>query len=350
MGQIDWPDFQLALAEYQFCILQQPEVGPKRLRRSLIAFVSQTTQLKKKQVKCWLKPILGELRINDRRLDQDFESFDFEGVVELARSHAELKSSFQQELETEKLKSIKQLAYGASHEINNPLANIATRAQTLLVDERNPERRRKLGSIYVQSMRAHEMISDMMLFAHPPQPKFDACDIYQVCQNVIRDNRSVFSETKKIRFNLRRYPNVPEIECDKTQIAEVFAALLRNSCESIMDSGRIDVKIWPRDEANICLSITDDGEGISDEIRVHMFDPYYSGREAGRGLGFGLSKSWTIVTQLHAGQIDVRTLNDGRTEIQILLPMKQSAARADDSIHSNTSTPTVKDCANNHAA
>ena len=71
--------------------------------------------------------------------------------------------------------ALKELAYGASHEINNPLANIAARAQTLLEDEPDPERRRKLTAIHRQAMRAHEMIADLMLFARPP--KLELADV-----------------------------------------------------------------------------------------------------------------------------------------------------------------------------
>ncbi|MCC7476100.1 MAG: HAMP domain-containing histidine kinase, partial [Pirellulales bacterium] len=79
-----------------------------------------------------------------------------------ANRHA---AEFERRLQHEKLESLKELAYGASHEINNPLANIAARAQTLLADEPQPERRRKLIAIHRQALRAHEMISDLMLFA-----------------------------------------------------------------------------------------------------------------------------------------------------------------------------------------
>src|SRR3954462_13492736 len=79
------------------------------------------------------------------------------------------QAEFERRLERNKLDAMKELAYGASHEINNPLANIAARAQTLLEDEEDPQRRQKLIAIHRQAMRAHEMISDLMLFARPPK-------------------------------------------------------------------------------------------------------------------------------------------------------------------------------------
>ena len=75
-------------------------------------------------------------------------------VVTRLQRLAQLESQFQETLEHEKLESLRQFAYGASHEINNPLANISTRAQTLLREETNPERRRKLATINAQAFRA----------------------------------------------------------------------------------------------------------------------------------------------------------------------------------------------------
>ena len=69
-------------------------------------------------------------------------------------------------VDPEKLAALKELAYGASHEINNPLANIAARAQTLLREEVDLERRRALEAIHAQAMRAHEMISDLIERGH----------------------------------------------------------------------------------------------------------------------------------------------------------------------------------------
>src|SRR5881397_2980256 len=77
-------------------------------------------------------------------------------------------ADFAAAVEAAKLRALYDFAYGLSHEINNPLANIATRAQTLLVDEKDPERRRKLATIVQQAFKAHEMIADLMLFARPP--------------------------------------------------------------------------------------------------------------------------------------------------------------------------------------
>jgi signal transduction histidine kinase len=72
-------------------------------------------------------------------------------------------------------------------------------------------------------------------------------------------------------------------------------------------------------ETSADLLVTDTGPGIPEEIRTHLFDPFYSGREAGRGLGFGLSKCWRIV-ELHGGTIEVSGGDGKLTCFAIRLP------------------------------
>src|SRR5438309_5490961 len=94
-----------------------------------------------------------------------------------ATSEVQATRDFDSALEAAKLQALYNFAYGLSHEINNPLANISARAQTLLLDEKNPERRRKLATIVQQAFKAHEMIADLMLFARPPALRPEAVDL-----------------------------------------------------------------------------------------------------------------------------------------------------------------------------
>ncbi|MEK6248472.1 MAG: HAMP domain-containing histidine kinase, partial [Planctomycetales bacterium] len=100
-----------------------------------------------------------------------------------------LEAEFVTVLEDEKLQAMYKLAAGAGHEINNPLGSIAGRAQLLLQDETDPERRRMLTKINSQAFRAHEMISDMMLFARPPAPVCQPLTASELIEGVIREMR-----------------------------------------------------------------------------------------------------------------------------------------------------------------
>ena len=216
---------------------------------------------------------------------------------------------------------MKQLAYGASHEINNPLANIATRAQTMLGDETHPEKRNKLATIYQQAMRAHEMISDMMLFAHPPATHATFVSLRQVVRRFIGQQENDAQSDAAIKTNIFIGPDLDRVCLDQTQFLVVLQMLVRNSKEAIRATkdatGEIEIRLdsvdrqtpglpqrlqhGPADQF-LQVSIQDNGIGVDVRVRRHLFDPFFSGREAGRGLGFGLPKTWRIVEQ-HGGEI-----------------------------------------------
>lgn len=236
-------------------------------------------------------------------------------------------NDFDAAVEQAKLAAMKELAYGASHEINNPLANVAARAQTLLRDEADPERRRALAAIRAQAMRAHEMISDLMLFARPPELYLEDVDLLGLVLKAVAeladesDRRCV-----KIAVDTPSEPLV--VSADATQLTVAIRALLDNGLEAIGENGRIDVmcRTSSKDDGKNAtraeIEITDSGPGIPPEILSRVFDPFFSGREAGRGLGFGLSKCWRIVIE-HGGEVIAENRETGGARFTIRLEQKK---------------------------
>jgi signal transduction histidine kinase len=234
-----------------------------------------------------------------------------------------LATEFEQRLEREKLAALVEFAYGAGHEINNPLANIAARAQTLLEDEPDPERRRKLAAIRRQAMRAHEMIADLMLFARPPKLEIAPADLQKIVRQVV-DEHQGFAGERSVQLACEVSDEPLAIEADATQLAVAIAAVVVNAIEAVGRDGHVTVvsREWIEGEARSAeVIIRDDGPGISETVRRHLFDPFFSGREAGRGLGFGLSKCWRIVTD-HGGSVVVNNAPNGGAEFTIALPQR----------------------------
>lgn len=243
-------------------------------------------------------------------------------AVKIADIHRNI-ADFDARLEREKLESLKELAYGASHEINNPLANIAARAQALLEDEADPERRRKLTAIHRQAMRAHEMIADLMLFARPPKLSPVPCDAYQLANQVVAKRRELAGE-RDIELVCRCGDELAlPVMADETHLAVAIDAVVVNAIEAVGANGRVEIIVRLAvigAERFAEILVCDDGPGITDNVRRHMFDPFFSGREAGRGLGFGLSKCWRIVSD-HGGRVIVYHPSGRGAEISILLPL-----------------------------
>jgi signal transduction histidine kinase len=227
-------------------------------------------------------------------------------------------ASFDSRLEQAKLDAMKELAYGASHEINNPLANISARAQSLLRDERDPERRRTLEAIHLQALRAHEMISDLMLFARPPKLELASVNLGEVIQQAARGLAPEL-QRREISLAITIDDTLPACSADSTQLQVAVHALLDNAANAIGRGGVINVAVKRGEESRVQIIVADNGPGIAAEVRPHIFDPFYSGREAGRGLGFGLSKAWRIIT-LHGGSLEVESPPTGGATFTITLP------------------------------
>lgn len=207
------------------------------------------------------------------------------------------------DLEREKLASLRQFAYGLSHEINNPLTNIATRAQMLLAGEQDPDRRKALETINAQAFRAFEMLADLMLFAHPPAPQRTKFDVAELLRELVQQHQPA-ARAQQTNLTLAELPaELPALSADRTQLASALAAILKNALEAVRTGGVISLAVEVNSAA-LEFCVTDNGPGITPEVRRHLFDPFFSGREAGRGLGLGLCKAWRIA-ELHGGEIHV---------------------------------------------
>ncbi len=203
--------------------------------------------------------------------------------------------------------ALKEFAYGASHEINNPLANIAIRAQILLKQEADPQRRQRLITIEQQAMRAHEMISNLMFYANPPVPKIVELDLAALVDRVVNEMRERCEQQHTDIVVVEPMTNCM-VDGDSSLLEMGVAHLIRNAMEALQEGGRILVQLVETD-SGYELTVIDDGPGISEVASQHLFDPFYSGREAGRGLGFGLAMVWRIL-ELHRGSIDWKQMTE----------------------------------------
>ncbi|HEX7379882.1 MAG TPA: HAMP domain-containing sensor histidine kinase [Pirellulales bacterium] len=230
--------------------------------------------------------------------------------------------AFDERFTAAKLAALAEFAAGAGHEINNPIAVICGRAQLLLEAETSPQRRHELAVINTQAMRVFEMISDMMLFARPPEPKLAACDVAVVARQVVLELQSKAAD-RQVALRFEGGGGSFVANADATQIAVVVRALCENAMAAAPRGGYVVVGVErgrvDGESGEVLLSVSDNGPGIAPAVREHLFDPFFSGRQAGRGLGMGLAKVGRIVTG-HGGGIEVRTgAADGST-LTVSLP------------------------------
>jgi len=217
------------------------------------------------------------------------------------------QASFASAIESTRRGLAHRLAYGLSHEINNPLANISTRAQSLGRVITDVAAKDSLQRIVDQTTRAHAMIADLMFFANPPETKIAAFDWVERVQRVAHTLAPVAMRLG-IEIELagrwdesRLDRNARVLFADAEMIGEAVAVLIRNSIEAIGHDGLIRVE-FGFDEQTVHVIVSDSGPGVTREQASMAMDPFYSGREAGRGLGLGLCRADRIAG-LHGGTL-----------------------------------------------
>ena len=239
-----------------------------------------------------------------RMLDHGRVDRDFAGAVLAAR-----------------LEAARELAYGAGHEINNPLANIATRAQALMIEERDSERRRRLATIVDQSFRARDMIGGLMLFARPPKPRIEEADVACIVA-AAAEAVGPLAASRGVRVAIEE-PAAAQVlaHVDRGQVEEALRAIVTNAVEAAADGGRVVVAARAGHGASGRCEITvvDDGSGMDEATVGRAFDPFFSGREAGRGAGLGLSKAWRFV-EASGGTVTIASRPAIGTTVTIRLP------------------------------
>lgn len=207
---------------------------------------------------------------------------------------------------------------GAGHELNNPLGAISGRVQLLLLSETDSAKRAELASILNQVKRAQDMIADLRLVAAPPKPNFSSFSLKEAFESLQKDFRETFEE-RKITWNVRGLSDSNnDWTADSVLFQILLRALLRNSLRAIHASGEILLRI-SFSGAGLELRFSDTGEGIPEENRPLIFDPFYSSYQSGRGLGFGLTKA-RIIAELHGGTLDFDPTDTERTTFVLRLP------------------------------
>jgi signal transduction histidine kinase len=244
-------------------------------------------------------------------------------LAEAAQAVAELASlaeRFQERVAEARLAALRELAYGAGHEINNPLANIAARAQALLLDEREPERRRRLATIVDQAFRARDMIGGLMVFARPPRPEPEATSLEEVLQPLLASLQPQ-AAARRIALHCRPLPPAVPLRLDPGQVGEAVRLLIINAFEAVADGGHVEIGAAAQFATEaVEIEILDDGPGMDPETAARACDPFFSGREAGRGIGMGLPKALRLI-EANGGRLEIAVRPGRGTRCGIWLPL-----------------------------
>ena len=246
-------------------------------------------------------------------------------ITELSTRFAQminnLEKSHQNLVRAAKLAVIGEMAASMAHEVRTPLGILRSSVQILQRETQLSEIGKEMTEyIASETQRLNVLITSLLECAKPKEPEFLPHDIHQILSHVCDLVNSKIEE-KEIRLEKKFTASRTEIMCDRDQLIQVFLNLIINATQHVLTSGQI--KITTSCQNNVMeIQICDDGLGISDLDKEKIFDPFFTRRESGIGLGL------TVVQQIimaHQGKIFVADNPSGGTCFHIILPLKKEA-------------------------
>ncbi len=270
---------------------------------------------------------------------------------DLEDANLQLKEKQKQLVQSEKLASLGRLVSGIAHEINNPIQFIQGNMQILreasqdilpIIDkhaESHPDLTlarlnypffRKNAPVLLDDMskgaeRIRNIVADLKAFARRDEGGMDdEVDLNEVIQV---SKRLVYNKIKHYRINEDLYPELPKLQGSGSKLEQVVVATLINSVEALDNRSDGTIKITTRTEddgKSISLSISDNGPGMSEEIKDRIFDPFFTTKQSTGGTGLGLSVIYGIIEE-HGGHIDVETRVGKGTTFTYHLPVNRES-------------------------
>ena len=246
----------------------------------------------------------------------------------LRRERDELEQKVQERArelkEKETLAAIGKMVAGIAHEIRNPLGAISNSAAVLSRDLILEGEDLKLMEIIVQeSARLRQTINDFLTFAHPPPHNFTPVDFKQLVEDVLflakRD--SLCGPGVEIQVDIPE--RLPAIEVDRDRMQQVLWNLIRNALEATRGRGKIHLELklsMRKGREGVKITVADDGVGIPEEDREQIFEPFFTRKARGSGLGLAMVQS-TI--RAHGGDVTVKSSEGKGSVFTVWLPAGQ---------------------------
>ncbi len=222
--------------------------------------------------------------------------------LELERVYTELRENVQRLKRTERLTAAGQLAASLAHEIRNPLASISGAAGILARAQAPPESRTEcLDILMKESVRLNKLLTNFLEFARPRLPRFQTTDTVSVIKSVIVLTQHLASRYQ-VHLIEQTATTLPEIRCDAEQIKQVLLNLILNAIQASEAQGTVYIHTSAT-PSHVSFQIIDEGLGILAENTERIFDPFYTTKENGTGLGLAVAAN--IISQ-HGGSISCR--------------------------------------------
>jgi len=245
----------------------------------------------------------------------------------LEQAYLKLQQARDQSIKNERLATIGQMAAQVAHEIRNPLVTIGGFARSLVKSDKvaSDEELKMLAQIIAEEVsRLERILNNVLDFVKLTKPEFQLENVNRIVEDsllMIQDDIS----NKNISLNKTLDPDLKPIKIDPQQFKQVLLNVLQNAIYS-MENGTLSVRTFKKDPEHLVVEIEDTGEGIPEEILANMFNPFFTTKPKGTGLGLPITQQ--IITA-HGGEINVQSQVGKGTTFTFTLPLEMASEKPD---------------------
>jgi Signal transduction histidine kinase regulating C4-dicarboxylate transport system len=256
-----------------------------------------------------------------KRVNKELSSIN----IELVQKHEQLNDAQEQLVRTDKLAAVGTLASGVSHELRNPLSAIKNAVFLLkrklsrnVIPDIDEKVIQFLDIMDKEIDRSSKIINDLLGFTRVAKPTRFSSDINAVINETL--SRVEIAENIKLSKDLQS--GLPMVMIDANQIGQILINLIENACQAMTDGGELKISTKVS-ESFMEILISDSGNGIPEKVAKKIFDPLFTTKASGTGLGLALCQG---IIQKHNGVINVKSQEGIGTEMLVKLPLEDKDA------------------------
>ncbi|HVJ79455.1 MAG TPA: PAS domain S-box protein [Planctomycetia bacterium] len=244
-------------------------------------------------------------------------------MTQLEAKHEELRVTTQQLWQAAKLASVGELAASIAHELNNPLATVSLRIESVLAQTPPDDaRRRGLEIIDQETRRMADLVANLLQFARRGHEQSSTVDVRREVTKAVELVQHQFRK-RLIDVAQEFEEDVPLIFADRQKLSQVFLNLLTNAVDAMTEGGTMTLRIaadrTDDGRAAVRLEFVDTGAGIAPEHLATVMEPFFTTKEEGKGTGLGLAICRRIINE-HGGSIAIDSAPGRGTAVRVTLP------------------------------
>jgi signal transduction histidine kinase len=237
--------------------------------------------------------------------------------LQLEKQLKQLKETQQELVKSERLAFLGEMAAIVAHEIRNPLTSVKGFSQRMIRKAPDNEAVLRYSKIIVEEVdRLNAVITDVLDFARRAEPKVEPVEINRVLRSTA-EMLALPAENAGVILTLELEPCLPVLQADPAQLKQVFLNIGQNAIQAMPEGGALGIEAACQGD-RVCVSIQDTGKGIAPEHVDKIFQPFYTTRTQGTGLGLALAQR---IIEDHRGRILVESEKDSGTTFRIELPV-----------------------------